>query len=79
MRLADWRKDEGLTQGEVAELTRVTQPTISAIEREEGNLVPGFRLMIRIMLLTRFKVLPNDFYPIERLRAEAEERHDRAA
>lgn len=79
MRLADWRKSEGKTQEWLAGALEISQPLVSKIEA--GGVMPRFAVMVRIILVTRFKVLPNDFFPIDRLRSEAarEDRHDEAA
>ena len=78
MRLADWRKSEQKTQEWLAEALEISQPLVSKIEA--GGVMPRFALMVRIILLTRFKVLPNDFFPIDRLRSEMarEDRRDAA-
>lgn len=68
MRLAEWRKREGKTQAWVAEQLGVTQSYVSTIERAHDNIMPGKVHLIRIALLTRLKVLPNDFLPIDELR-----------
>lgn len=62
MRLAEWRKAEGLSQEELAEMLGVTQPTISAVERWPVNSIPGRELMIAIYRVTNGIVTPNDFY-----------------
>jgi transcriptional regulator with XRE-family HTH domain len=85
MRLAEWRKREGKTQAWLADQLGVTQSYISTIERAVDNIVPGRVHLIRIALLTRLKVLPNDFLPIDDLRRQvmadgtAQDAKDRAA
>lgn len=65
MRLAEWRKAEGLTQAELAEKLGVSQPYVSAIERWPNNAIPAKLVMMKIVELSAGDVLPNDFYPID--------------
>lgn len=70
MRLAEWRKGEGKTQEWLADQLSVTQSYVSTIERAHDNVMPGKLVLIRIAVLTRFKVLPNDFLPLDDLRRQ---------
>ena len=79
MRLVEWRKSEGLTQDELADLFGCTQPVISALERT-GNSVPRPDLMLKIYRKTFGAVSPNDFYNLpvlEQLTLPMEERKPR--
>jgi DNA-binding XRE family transcriptional regulator len=70
MRLAEWRKQEGYNQQQLADALGVTQPTISYVERANDPQMPQPDLMRRIYALTRGAVTPNDFYdlpPIDQL------------
>lgn len=71
MRLAEWRKGEGKTQVWLADKLGVTQSYVSTIERATDNELPSKLVLIRIAMLTRFKVLPNDFLPLDELRRQA--------
>lgn len=70
MRLAEWRKGEAKTQDWLAEQLGVTQPYVSTIERAVDPVMPGKMVLIRIAILTRLKVLPNDFIPLDDLRRQ---------
>lgn len=75
MRLAEWRKQEGYNQQQLADALGVTQPTISYWERSDDRAigspkVPSPDVVKRIWTLTRGAVAPNDFYdlpPIDQL------------
>lgn len=69
MRLAIWRKLEGKTQADLADLLGCSQSYISQIERTAGALVPGPAIMIEIYRLTDGQVEPNDFYDLPALPA----------
>lgn len=88
MRLAAWRKSKGKTQDWLAAELGVTQPYISTIERATDPVMPGKLVLIRLAILTRLQVLPNDFIPLDDLRrqvmadgvgADDAHRKDRAA
>ncbi|HJO65279.1 MAG TPA: helix-turn-helix transcriptional regulator [Sphingomonas sanguinis] len=68
MKLVEWRKKEGKTQGWVASELGVDQSYISRIERSQDPIVPGPELMERIYCLTNGEVEPNDFYDVPRWR-----------
>ncbi|MGF7151305.1 DNA-binding XRE family transcriptional regulator [Sphingomonas zeicaulis] len=60
MKLADWRRGEGLTQQELADLLGVVIATVSRYET--GDRIPEAETMRRIFWLSRHQVAPNDFY-----------------
>lgn len=64
MRLAEWRKQQGLKQWELAERLGCSQPFISLIERADDGQVPSREWMVKIYQLTRGAVAPNDFYDL---------------
>lgn len=65
MRLADWRKAEGLKQSELADRIGVTQASISYLERARCRpQIPSHELMVRIYRLSKGAVAPNDFYDL---------------
>jgi transcriptional regulator with XRE-family HTH domain len=64
MRLAEWRKQEGHTQQQLADLLDTAQSWIALIERSHDPKVPAPDLMLRIFALTRGAVTPNDFYDL---------------
>ena len=68
MKLIDWRKKEGKTQGWVASELGTDQSYISRIERSQDPIIPGPELMERIFRLTNGEVEPNDFYDVPRWR-----------
>lgn len=71
MRLAQWRKANGFTQVQLAEQLGVSQPYISMIERWPSIAAPTRDIMLKIIALTDGLVLPNDFFPIADVLAEA--------
>jgi hypothetical protein len=69
MRLAEWRKQQGYDQKQLADALGVTQPTVSYLERSPDRAigktqVPKPDLMRRIWTLTKGAVAPNDFYDL---------------
>lgn len=64
MRLATWRKREGLTQAELAERLGCSQSQVSQMERAANPLVPGRPLMVKIFLESGGDVEPNDFFSL---------------
>lgn len=70
MRLAQWRKKEGKTQLWLAEKLGVSQPLISQFERAIDPVMPSRATLIRIAIVTRLKVLPNDFIPMDDVRRQ---------
>ena len=69
MQLAEWRKQAGYNQQQLADLLGVTQPTVSYLERSRDRAVgqakvPGWGLMRRIWTVTQGAVAPNDFYDL---------------
>jgi transcriptional regulator with XRE-family HTH domain len=66
MKLADWRKEQGWTQQQLA---TALECTISSVARyENGTRDPEPAMKERIFLLTEGQVEPNDFYPVARWR-----------
>jgi transcriptional regulator with XRE-family HTH domain len=64
VRLAEWRKQQGWKQEELASALGCTQPFISEIERATAPKIPGRCWMLKIWQLTRGAVAPNDFYDL---------------
>lgn len=64
MRLAEWRKEQGWTQDELAAALDCSQPFISLIERRTGGQIPSRDWMLKIWRLTKGLVAPNDFYDL---------------
>lgn len=71
MKLACWRKRQGLTQGELAARLGCSQPYVSQIERATTPIIPGPELMGRIFEATGGAVEPNDFYELPQQKAAA--------
>ena len=61
MKLAVWRKKEGLTQWALARALDCSQSYVSQIERAHNALMPGKDMLARIYELTGGEVQPNDF------------------
>lgn len=73
MKLAAWRKQEGLSQDELATALETTQGYVSRIERParaKDFRMPGLRMMIDIYRLTAGAVTPNDFYDLPKIEAK---------
>lgn len=64
MRIAEWRKEQGQTQQQLADQLQTAQSWIALIERAHDPKVPAPDLMRRIYALTRGAVTPNDFYDL---------------
>lgn len=63
MRLVDWRREEGLSQQELADHLGCTQSFISLIERAVDPQIPRDpRFIVRLYRFTRGAVTANDFY-----------------
>jgi DNA-binding transcriptional regulator YdaS (Cro superfamily) len=60
MKLIDWRKSQGKTQVEMAELLGTDQSRISRYEI--GDEIPNRRMMLTIWSATGGQVTSNDFY-----------------
>ena len=58
--LAEWRKETGVTQKQVADSLNVVAATVS--KWECGTLNPSLRTLERIHRLTAGAVTPNDFF-----------------
>lgn len=67
MKLAEWRRKEGMTQAAMAVELGCSQSYISQIERAVDAVVPGPAVMIAIYNLTGGRVQPNDFYALPSL------------
>lgn len=77
MKLAQWRKEEGWTQGKLAAEIGCSQSYISQIERAIDPIIPSSDVLRSIYVVSRGKVQPNDFYDVpaweaDRIRCEAE-------
>ena len=64
MKLAEWRKRNGMTQAALAEALACSQSYVSQIERRVGAIVPGAEVMGKIYEVTAGAVQPNDFYDL---------------
>ena len=64
MKLAIWRKNQGMTQAQLAEALGCSQSYISQIERASAPVVPGPAVAVAIYQLTAGAVQPNDFYEL---------------
>jgi transcriptional regulator with XRE-family HTH domain len=64
MRLAEWRKQEGYSQQQMAQRLGVSQPVISLAERANDPQLPQPSTVIAIYVLSRGQVQPNDFYDL---------------
>jgi transcriptional regulator with XRE-family HTH domain len=62
--LAEWRKQKGWTQLQLAQALGCAQPYVSLMERAVNPSVPGAALMVEIFDLTEGAVQPNDFYAL---------------
>lgn len=67
VKLAKWRKMQGMTQSALANALGCTQPYVSQIERAQNPMVPKHELMARIFDLTNGQVGPTDFYDLPNL------------
>ena len=61
-KLKNWRRSEGLTQAQAAEVIGVVRRTWH--QWEQGSIVPGPAHMIEIVRITGGAVQPNDFYDL---------------
>ena len=57
-KIIEYRKKRGLTQSELAELSGISQPYMSSIER--GKVNPGIGLIEKILLILDVKFLDYD-------------------
>jgi transcriptional regulator with XRE-family HTH domain len=64
MRLVEWRRQEGLSQVELADRLGCDQSYVSLIERGEPERMPRRDMMVKIYRVTRGAVAPNDFYDL---------------
>lgn len=62
-RLRQWRVDRGLTLGDVSDLTGLSEPMLSRVERGERQLAP----LTRVRVARRLGVAVRDLFPIEEL------------
>lgn len=65
MKLAVWRRQNGITQGELAQRIGCSQSYVSQIERPHAPLVPKRAIARRIYEITNGAVTPNDFYDLQ--------------
>lgn len=68
LKLAEWRKQNGMSQVDLAEAIGCTQPYVSQIERAQRPVMPSPPVMERIFVVTEGAVEPNDFYDLPRWR-----------
>jgi transcriptional regulator with XRE-family HTH domain len=65
MRLVEWRRQEGLTQQELADALGCTQSFVSNMERANDPQKPrDDAMVVRIYRVTKGQVAPNDFYDL---------------
>jgi len=64
MKLADWRKERGLSQRDVGDAIGVNQSHIARFE--SGKLIPNRWQMPALFALTNGMVAPNDFFPLHK-------------
>lgn len=64
MRLAEWRKQQGYSQQQLADLLGIAQPQISRFERAHDPELPKPSTVVRIWSVTKGAVAPNDFYAL---------------
>lgn len=66
MKLANWRNSEGKTQPQLASELGCAVSTVARYEN--GTRLPGEAAMQQIFVLSRGRVTPNDFYPLDEWR-----------
>lgn len=64
VRLADWRKINGLTQEDVANALQPAVHWLTVSAWEQGRKLPSRGAMLAIYALTDGAVQPNDFYDL---------------
>lgn len=64
MKLAVWRRQNNITQVELAQRIGCTQSYVSQIERRSNPLVPKKEIARAIYEITNGAVTPNDFYDL---------------
>lgn len=67
MKLVTWRRQEGMTQAELAEKLGCSQSYVSQMERAADPIIPGPAIMIALFELSSGKVDPNSFYDLPSL------------
>jgi len=70
VKLAEWRRNQGIRQAGLAMALGCSQSYISQIERACEPIIPGTALMIAIYQMTGGQVQPNDFYTLPGLLAQ---------
>lgn len=70
--MASWRKKEGMTQAELADVLGCSQSYVSQMERANDPIIPGPGIMIALYTLTFGEVQPNDFYELPDLAQKAQ-------
>jgi transcriptional regulator with XRE-family HTH domain len=69
MKLADWRRSEGMTQQQLADALDCILTTVARYEA--GQRIPEPENMRRLFVLSNGKVQPNDFYALPDLTTDA--------
>lgn len=64
VKLAAWRRQNDMTQVELADRIGCTQSYVSQIERSTNPLVPKKEIARAIYEITNGAVTPNDFYDL---------------
>jgi transcriptional regulator with XRE-family HTH domain len=67
VKLATWRKGQGMTQWALAKALDCSQSYVSQMERAHDALMPGKDMLGRIYALTQGAVEPNDFVDLPQL------------
>lgn len=68
MKLVAWRRQESMTQADLADRLGCSQSYVSQMERAVDPIIPGPAIMIALYELSEGAVQPNDFYDLPDLR-----------
>ncbi|MBT0667011.1 helix-turn-helix transcriptional regulator [Novosphingobium profundi] len=67
MKLAAWRREEEMTQAQLADELGCSQSYVSQMERSSDPMIPGPVIMVQIYVMSCGRVQPNDFYALPQL------------